>query len=255
MNAEYPWLNERTILLSLTGSQAYGTSVEGSDIDYKGVCIPPVEYYLGLKSFNEYNNTGGKNFKNTKNDKDCSVLHVNKFVKDAMDGTPNNIEILFARPHDYLKVTDLGQVLIDNRHLFLSKKVKNRFGGYARSQAQKLKSENSNGTGRRDLIEKYGYDTKFFMHSIRLLTSAIEILNTGDYSTYRSNREFLLECRNGKYTLEEALWMIDDYDSRLNESFNRSKLPEESDYEAVNNLLIEINREGLNLTVTNEEGQ
>lgn len=253
MSSKYPWLNERTILLSLTGSQAYGTNIDDSDHDYRGVCIPPMEYYLGLEYFNEYKNSGGKNFKDKKDSKDVVIHHVNKFVKDAMDGTPNNIEILFTRPEDYVKITELGQLLIDNRHLFLSKKVKNRFGGYARSQAQKLINKNSNGTGRRDLIEKYGYDTKFFMHSVRLLTSAIEILDTGDYSTYRTNRDFLLECRNGKYTLEEALWMIEDYDVRLNESFNRSELPEEPDFEAVNNLLIKINREGLNLTDTKEE--
>lgn len=115
------WLEDRTIILSPTGSYAYGTNTDTSDKDYKGVCIPPVEYYLGLDSFNEYNTSGGKNFRNTKDDVDVNIIHVNKFVRDAMQSVPNNIEILFVRPEDYIKVTPLGQILIDNRHLFLSK--------------------------------------------------------------------------------------------------------------------------------------
>lgn len=241
------WLEERTIILAPTGSYAYGTNTEESDKDFKGVCIPPIDYYLGLESFNEYNNSGGKNFKNTKDDVDINIIHINKFVKDAMQGVPNNIEILFVRQKDYLKVTPLGQKLIDNRHLFLSKQIKNKFGGYAYSQIQKLKNKKSNGTGRQDLIDKHGYDTKFFMHSVRLLTSAIEILETGDFSTYRPNRQFLLDCRNGKYNFEEALKIVEYYDNELKAAIEKSELPSKPNYKKINQLLIEINKEGLSL--------
>lgn len=241
------WLEERTIILAPTGSYAYGTNTEESDKDFKGVCIPPIDYYLGLESFNEYNNSGGKNFKNTKDDVDVNIIHINKFVKDAMQGVPNNIEILFVRREDYLKITSLGQKLIDNRHLFLSKQIKNKFGGYAYSQIQKLKNKKSNGTGRQDLIDKHGYDTKFFMHGVRLLTSAIEILETGDFSTYRPNRQFLLDCRNGKYSFEEALEIVEYYDNKLKVAIEKSELPSKPNYKKINQLLIEINKEGLSL--------
>lgn len=241
------WLEERTIILSPTGSYAYGTNTEASDKDFKGVCIPPIEYYLGLESFNEYNTSGGKNFRNTSDDVDVNIIHINKFVKDAMQGVPNNIEILFVRQEDYLKVTPLGQLLIDHRHLFLSKHIQKKFGGYAYSQIQKLKNKQSNGTGRQDLIEEFGFDTKFFMHTIRLLTSAIEILETGDFSTYRTNRHLLLDCRNGKYNFEEALEMVEMYDNQLKGSLEKSSLPKTPDYRRINKLLIEINRQGLGL--------
>src|SRR5699024_9375576 len=108
------WLDSRTILLAPTGSHAYGTNTSDSDTDYKGVCIPPIEYYMGLNSFNEYNNSGGKNFKNTKDDVDINIIHINKFVKDAMQGTPNNIELLFIDKEKYIKLNTLGQLLVDN---------------------------------------------------------------------------------------------------------------------------------------------
>lgn len=241
------WLEARTIILAPTGSYAYGTSTEESDKDYKGVCIPSEEYYLGLQTFNEYNNSGRKNYKNTKDDVDVSILHVNKFVRDAMQGIPNNIELLFIRPEDYLKVTPLGQLLIDNRHLFLSKQVKNKFGGFARSQIQKLKKGRTDGIGRIDLIRDHGFDTKFAYHSIRLLTSAVEILTTGDFSTFRPNRKLLLDIRNGEISFDEVLELIEYYDNLLNLASHQTPLPDKPDYSKVNNLLVEINKRGLKL--------
>ncbi|KMY54349.1 hypothetical protein AC623_10760 [Bacillus sp. FJAT-27231] len=243
--SDIEWLEERTIILTTTGSYAYGTNTESSDRDYKGICIPPVEYYLGLESFNEYNTTGGKNFKNTKDDVDVTITHINKFVKDAMSGVPNNIEILFARQKDYLKITDLGQQLIDNRHLFLSKNIQKKFGGYAYAQIQQLKNKKISDTEKQDSVKHSVYDTKLFMHSIRLLTSAIEILETGDYNAFRPNRQLLLDCRNGKYSFEEAIEMIKVYDNQLKTSLEKSPLPETPDYKKINRLLIEINRKGL----------
>lgn len=243
----FPWIEKRTILLAPTGSYAYGTNTDESDQDYKGICIPPIDFYLGLNSFNEYNNSGGKNFKNTKDDVDISIIHINKFVKDAMKGVPNNIEILFVRKEDYLKVTPLGQKLIDHRYLFLSKQIKNKFGGYAYSQLMKLKQNKSNGSARQELVEKFGYDTKFAMHSVRLLTSAIEILETGDFSTYRPNRKELLEIRNGRYGFEEIVEMIEELDHKLQIVSEKSELPKTPDYEKINQLLIEINTEALSI--------
>jgi len=43
-----PWLRDRTILLGLHGSHAYGTNIATSDIDVKGVAVPPKEYFLGF---------------------------------------------------------------------------------------------------------------------------------------------------------------------------------------------------------------
>lgn len=242
----FPWLEERTILLAPTGSTVYGTNIEEvSDDDYIGICIPPKSYYLGLNSFNEYSNTNGKNFRNKKGDIDLVIQHINKFIKNAIQGVPNNIEILFLNPDQYVILTSLGKVLIDNRKLFLTKLIKDKYDNFADAQIKKLKTKKLRSTGRIELIEKYGYDTKFFSHAVRLLTSAIEILETGDYVALRPNREFLKECRLGKYTLEETFKIVDDLRRKLNDAYLKSKLPEEPDYEAINNLLIEINERAL----------
>ena len=238
---EPKWLKERTLLLGLTGSHAYGTNTPESDMDYRGVCIPPLSYYLGLDTFNEYNNTGGKSYKNSNTDVDLSIAHLSKFVRDATSGVPNNLELLFLRREDYVLITPIGEELINHRHLFLSKQVLRKFGGYAYSQMRRLEQ----GKGSAALIEQYGYDTKDYMHAVRLLTSAIEILETGDFSTYRPNREFLLACRSGQHSLKEALNTLNDYNTQLKEAGNHSMLPERPDYNKVNRLLMELNQEAL----------
>ena len=94
------WLKNRTILLTRTGSHAYGTNTPESDEDYRGVCVPPPEYYLGLKSINEYNTSGGKNFTTNKaGDVDVTVTHINKFVRDALNGVdPTGGAIYYYNP-------------------------------------------------------------------------------------------------------------------------------------------------------------
>ncbi len=44
----------RTIFLTQHGSHAYGTNIETSDYDFKGVCIPTIDYFLGFdKNFEQ----------------------------------------------------------------------------------------------------------------------------------------------------------------------------------------------------------
>lgn len=241
-----PWMNDRIILATLTGSHAYGTNTETSDMDYKAVCIPPEEYYFGLQTFNEYNNTGGKNWKNTADDVDMSVMHINKFVKDCMLGIPNNIEILFTSFTCIKKYDTFGIELISHRHDFLSKAIKAKFSGYGHQQKKLLITKKSNGTGRQDLVEKFGYDTKLAMHSVRLFASAIEILYTGDFHTFRPEREELVAIRNGKYTLEQILKIIEDLDKELEELYITSdKVPYSPDFNKINGWLIDLNKRAL----------
>lgn len=242
------WLDSRTIILAPVGSYAHGTNIETSDNDYKGICTPPIEYYLGLKSFNEYNSAGGKDFKNSKDDIDISIIHISKFVKQAMQGSPPNIEILFTRQEDFIKVTEPGQILINNRHLFLSKFLKTKFIGFSKARIKEMESNNANGTGRVELIQIYGYDVKAFAHAVRILTSAIEILKTGDFTTYRPNRKFLIECKLGKYTIKQAYKLLGELENELKDTIENSKLPEIVDYNRINQMLIEINKKALDLS-------
>jgi predicted nucleotidyltransferase len=127
----FPWLAERTILLAKHGSHAYGTALPTSDLDIKGVAIPPVEYFHGyLWKFEQAESY----------DPDLVVYDIRKFLKLAADCNPNIIEVLWADPGDYLQVTPAGHELLAARHLFLSRKAKHTFSGYAVSQLKRIKT-------------------------------------------------------------------------------------------------------------------
>ena len=127
------------------------------------------------------------------------------------------------------------------RHHFLSKQIMKKYGGYAKSQAQKIQQLGSNGAVRSELVEKYGYDTKFFMHTVRLLQMATEILLTGTMETKRANAEFLVSLRNGSYTLKEALAYIADLENGLQIAYKKSNLPENPDFDLINKWLVNFN--------------
>ena len=58
-NTNLPWLETNTIILAYAGSTAYGTTTEDSDLDLRGICVPPEQYYYGLENFESYHSPEG----------------------------------------------------------------------------------------------------------------------------------------------------------------------------------------------------
>ena len=123
-------LKDRIMLLGLGGSYAYGTNNEGSDIDFRGVTMMLPSDLLGLTRFEQY-----------EDDKTDTVIYgFNKMVGLLLECNPNTCEILGLDEEQYLIKTDLGQELIDNSRLFLSKRAIRSFGGYADAQLRRLQN-------------------------------------------------------------------------------------------------------------------
>jgi predicted nucleotidyltransferase len=100
-------------------------------MDVRGVAIPPREYILGfVKRFDQ------AVFK----EPDAVVFSLHKFMDLAAKANPNILEILYTDPEDHLVVTILGELLIGGRDLFLSKKARYSFVGYAMSQLKRIKT-------------------------------------------------------------------------------------------------------------------
>lgn len=231
MLLEDVYKNKDLILFAKTGSHAYGTNIDSSDLDYKGIFIPTLDSYFGLKEQGEYNNASGKTTKNTSKDIDINLIPIDKFVSRAMKGSSTDLELLFMGIDNYEILTEHGKRLVDNRHLFISKAVRHRFLGYASKKTKEIeKSKQADGS----------YDTKNFMHVVRLLTTVTEILETGEFSTRRPNSKYLLECRNGEYTFEQAIEIIERLENEVSIAYENSKIPERVDEDKINKLLIEI---------------
>ena len=123
-------LGDRIMLLGLGGSYAYGTNNEGSDIDFRGVTLMMPSDLLGLTVFEQY-----------EDDKTDTVIYgFNKLVKLLLECNPNTCEMLGLDEDQYLIRSGLGQELIDNSRLFLSKRAVRSFGGYADTQLRRLQN-------------------------------------------------------------------------------------------------------------------
>lgn len=125
------WLKERTIYLTKHGSQAYGTSTPTSDLDIKGIAIPPREYFLGFVQRFEQAEVNGPDF---------VIFDIRKFFALAADCNPNIIEVLWTEPEDHLLEKPPVELLLSHREDFLSQKAKHTFSGYALSQLKRIRT-------------------------------------------------------------------------------------------------------------------
>lgn len=123
-------LGENIMLLGVGGSYAYGTSNEGSDIDFRGVTLQLASDIIGMTKFEQY-----------VDDKTDTVIYgFNKYIKLLLECNPNTCEILGLDADQYLIRSLIGKELISNSRIFLSKRAIKSFGGYADAQLRRLQN-------------------------------------------------------------------------------------------------------------------
>jgi predicted nucleotidyltransferase len=121
-------LGSKIILLTLGGSHAYGTNVEGSDVDIRGCALNAKDEILTNKNFEQFVNETT----------DTTIYSFNKLISLLTNVNPNTIELLGCKPEHYIYLSPIGKELLDRRYLFLSKKCIHSFGGYANAQLRRL---------------------------------------------------------------------------------------------------------------------
>lgn len=123
-----PHLGKNIIMLGLGGSHAYGTNVDGSDVDIRGIALNTKEDVLGGGGFEQVVHEAT----------DTTIYSLNKIIGLLTNCNPNTIELLGLRPEHYLYLAPIGKELLDNRKMFLSKRALYSFGGYATAQLRRL---------------------------------------------------------------------------------------------------------------------
>lgn len=313
-----PRLGENIILLGLGGSHSYGTNVPDSDLDIRGITLNSKEEVLLRKDFEQIVDSGT----------DTTIYSFSKMVSMLADANPNTLEIIFQDEDSYLYLSEIGKLLIENRHLFLSKKCFYTFGGYARMQLRRLDNKsmrtlpqekqelhilNSIKNAFYTFREKYfefdddsirlyvdespreDFESEIFMdihlthyplrdwktmwhemhtivkdygklgkrasnainhnkinkhamHLVRLMLCCIDILNTGDFSTYCGKYlDLLMDIRNGKYMgkdgqmIPEFFALVDKLEAEMLKAFEHTSLPEKPDRDKINKLICSVN--------------
>lgn len=232
------------ILLAYRGSIAHGMYLPGTDphsIDDKdliGICVPPLEYYFGLK---EFGSRGTREIK--EGEWDIVVYEVRKAIRLLAQGNPNILSMLWLQEDHYLGITGAGRMLLNARNLFVGRHVYRSFAGYAMGQMQKMTRLSCNGYGgqkRKELFQRYGYDCKNASHTIRLLRMCIEFLQTGQMQVLRRDAQELLAIKRGHWTIRQVQAEAERLFALADRAYARSSLPEGPCREAIESLCVDI---------------
>lgn len=238
-----------TILRCQVGSGVHGTSIAGTDDrDEMGICLDPPEYVIGLRTFEQYEwhsaweRPGGLANRSGAGDLDITVYSARKWTRLALNGNPSVLLPLFVPEEEIVTVTPLGEELRALAPSIVSRQAGHRFAGYLEAQRRSMLSHEGKGRDctRPELIEKYGLDTKFAAHMVRLGFQGIELLQTGNLTLPmpEETRGIVRSIRQGQLTMQEALDLAEALEGNLRALIGTSPLPEHPDREAADRWLI-----------------
>jgi len=216
-------LEEHVVLRAVVGSRAYGLDDEASDVDRRGVYLPPAELHWSLYGVPEQ--------LENRDTEEC-YWEAGKFLGLALKANPNILEVLYSPLVEH--AAPVAMELLRERGRFLSRIVYQTYNGYVMSQFRKLEQ---------DVRTTGAPKWKHAMHLVRLLISGITALRDG-YVPVRveEHRTALLHIKSGAAPWDEVnewrLALHRDFDAAL----AATRLPERPDYAWANDYLIRARR-------------
>lgn len=126
-------LGKNLILVGLGGSRAYGTNLPTSDVDVRGIAVRTAEDILLSKDFEQVTES---------EETDGVIYSFDKMLALLTECNPNTVEMLGLK--DYIYVSEYGQLLLDNKKIFISQQCAKTFAGYATQQLYRLRQKSLN---------------------------------------------------------------------------------------------------------------
>ncbi|MDM8557741.1 nucleotidyltransferase domain-containing protein [Candidatus Parabeggiatoa sp. HSG14] len=93
---------------------------------------------------------------------------------------------------------------------------------------------------RKNLITKYGFDTKFASNLIRLLLEGKELVSTGEILFPLSYKDIILEIKEGKWTIKEVLDYAEQLEAEMDIVAEKSELPNKPKYDEIEQFTIHL---------------
>jgi hypothetical protein len=217
-------LYEHVIYRCVVGSRAYGLDVEESDVDRRGIYLPPAILQWSLYGLPEQIEDATT--------QEC-YWELQKFLVLALKANPNILECLYTPLVEL--ATPLAQELLESRARFLSKLVYQTYNGYVLSQFRKLEQ---------DLRIQGELKWKHVMHLVRLLLSGVTILQESVVPVLATeHRERLMSIRRGERSWEDVNeWRLELH-KEFDLAYEHTTLPDRPDYDWANDFLIKARQE------------
>lgn len=245
------WVDAVTILRSEVGSGVHGIASPGTDDrDEMGVCLEPYPLACGIRETFEQHIYRTAAIREAKHDApsqpgdlDLTVYSLRKWIRLALKGNPTVLVLLFAPESSLVTCDARGQRLRDLAPCFAAKTAGAHYMGYLQAQRMRLLGERGQkNVNRRDLVQKFGFDTKYAGHVIRLGYQGVEFMETGRLTLpmCETERERIKAIKRGEIDLNEVLTEAGELEARLRDLHTTSPLPDRPDVEAVESWMLEV---------------
>ncbi|MEV0902306.1 nucleotidyltransferase domain-containing protein [Actinoplanes sp. NPDC049802] len=219
-------VQRHTALAVVVGSRAYGLHGPGSDHDRRGVFVAPTRAFWTLdKPPTHLDGPAEEQFS----------WEIERFCVLALQANPTVLEVLWSPLVE--SVTADGAELIRNRGAFLSTRVAETYGSYARDQLAKVESRRAR-TGE--------VNFKQAMHMIRLLLAGAHVLRTGEVLVdVTPLRGELLAVRRGDLPWPEVAAWAERLQADLAGAAAGTALPECPDRDRIDRVLVGVRERNL----------
>ena len=228
----------KTILEVEVGSTAHGTGTGSDDLDLMRVVIEDADTFVGFHDQDTWvERTKPEGVRSEPGDVDLVTYGLRKYLRLALKGNPSVLLALFIPNGPLTRVcTPEGYGLSGLSQFLVAKTVFGPYRGYMEQQKQLLLGKRGQmRVHRPELVEEFGYDTKYAGHILRLGFQGEELLSTGRLTIPmpEKQRDAVIECRRGEMDRDWALAEITESQKRLKEAFLQSPLPETPNRSAV----------------------
>lgn len=234
-----------TILECVVGSTLHGTAVSDGleDLDLMAVVVEDQQTFAGFTPKDTWTSrTKPQGVRSEAGDVDYVAYGLRKYLSLALKGNPTILLALFAGAEHTRVLTSAGAELRALAPSIISKRCYAPFRGYMKQQHERLLDlRGQRNVTRPELVERYGYDTKYAAHVVRLGLQGCELLHTGRLSLpmQEDERRLCVRVRTGQYGLGAVSDMIVSAEKALDEAYALSTLPDEPDAVAVERWMLE----------------
>ena len=206
-------LGKNIVLLGLGGSHAYGTNIETSDVDLRGITLNPrSELLMGSLVANPFEQY-------VEHETDTVIYAFNKMIDLLISCNPNTIEIMGLPREEYLILTDIGERLLQLKDAFLSKKCINTFKGYANQQMYRLRQKSLCAMSEED----YNMHISKVLNQMMLHLQKHYAIDLQQIKAYVENEKLLIDCNLKGVNAETLAGVLGEINTTINAYNKNSK--------------------------------
>lgn len=233
------------------GSGVHGMAIAGhDDLDLMGVYVETAEQVIGLAptSGHYVSRTVPEGVRSGPGDVDLTLYSLRKYMCLATQGNPTVLTLLYAPDPAIHMMTLIGCELRALAPSIVSRQAGQRFLGYLNGQRNRMLGvgpRQNRVPNRPELVERYGYDTKYASHALRLGLQGIEMVTHGTLTLPMPAEDLrrAMAVKRGEVSKADALRQIDIVRGELADRLtNTTALPERPDMAVVNSWLIDVHR-------------